>query len=186
MSGVVPRTGQVSVSCINSVRRCKINQRSRIVNNPNTYVSGSQSFYRGQAAMRGFVSNDEGLKFSEFRGAQVITACIRTRSETYGYYYHNNNDGKIFACIQVNTINNNGARYYGYRLDNGAYQICTNNNFKTWTNLNGRNPGVFQANNNYTVYLKDNITQANISKPVQVAYNSGDRVYQGIQCKDTL
>lgn len=184
MSGVVPRTGQVSISCMNSVRRCKTNQQGRIVNNPNTYVSGSQSFYRGQAAMRGFVSNDEGLKFSEFRGAQVITACIRTRSETYRYFYGNNDDGKIFACIQVNTINDDGGvRYYGYRLNAGAYQICTNNNFKTWNNLQGGGPAA-GTSTNYDVRLKDNVTQANLGKRVQVFYNDGDRLYSCIQAKD--
>jgi len=184
MSGVVPRTGEVSISCINSVRRCKTNQQSRIVENPNTYASGSQNFYRNQAAMRGFNGEDEGLKFSEFRGAQVITACIRTQAETYRYFYGNNDDGKIFACIQVNTINaDGGARYYGYRLNNGAYQICTNNNFKTWNNLQGGGPAA-GTSTNYNVYLKDNVTGANLGKSVQVLYDGGDRLYSCIQARD--
>jgi len=192
MSGVVPRAGQVSMSCINSVRRCKANQQSRIVENPNTYASGSQNFYRNQAAMRCFNGEDNGLKFSEFRSAQVITACIRTKSESYKFYYGNNDDGKILACIQVNTINVDGAvRYYGYRLDNGSYQICTDNNKKTWNNLQGGGPGgcggtQFPAGacRAYTVRLKDNTTQANIGKQVCVFYNDGDRLYTCIQGKD--
>ena len=184
MSGVVPRTGEVSISCMNSVRRCRPDQQSRIVNNPNTYISGSQNFYRGRAAMRGFVAEDEGLKFSEFRGAQVITACIRTQAETYRYFYGDNDDGKIFACIQVNTINaDGGARYYGYRLNSGAYQICTNNNFKTWNNLQGGGPAA-GTSTNYNVRLKDNVTGANLGKSVQVLYDGGDRLYSCIQAKD--
>jgi hypothetical protein len=192
MSGVVPRTGQVSMSCINAVRLCKTNQQGRIVENPSTGFKGSQNFYRNQAAMRGFVGNDEGLKLSEFRAAQIITACIRTKSETYKFYYGTNDDGKILACIQVDTVNADGAvRYYGYRLDNGAYQICTNNNQKTWSGLQGGGDGGCGGTQfasgccrNYTVRLKDNVTQANIGKNVQVFYNAGDRLYSCIQTKD--
>ena len=183
MSGVVPRTGQVSMSCINAVRRCKTNQQSRIVNNPNTYASGSQNFYRGQAAMRGFVA-DDGLKFSEFRGAQILTACIRTQAETYRYFYGDNDDGRIYACIQPNTVSvNPTARYYGYRLNGSAYQICTNNNFKTWYNLQGGGPAP-GTSTQYSVYLKDNTTGAFFAKNVLVNYNGPDRLYTCIQGKD--
>ena len=191
MSGVVPRAGQVSISCINSVRRCKTNQQSRIVENPNTHALGSQNFYRNQAAMRGFNGEDEGLKFSEFRGAQVITACIRTQAETYRYFYGNNDDGKIFACIQVNTINaDGGARYYGYRLNNGAYQICTNNNVKTWTGLEGGGTGAGGTASggfrDYCVELKDNTLGANIRQTARVTYAGGQNLYGCVQNQDNL
>lgn len=192
MSGVVPRTGEVSVSCMNSVRRCRPNQQNRIVENPNTYLTGSQQFYRDQAAMRCFNGDDEGLKFSEFRAAQVITACIRTKSETYAYYYGNNDDGKVLACIRPNTINTDGAvRYYGFRLDSEAYQICTDNNKKTWNNLQGGGPGgcggtqyPSGACREYRVRLKDNTSGAVLAKRVYVFYDDGDRLYSCIQGKD--
>lgn len=183
MSGVVPRTGEVSMSCINSVRLCKTNQQSRIVENPNTYFSGSLNFYRSQAAIRGYVQEDEGTKLSEFRGAQVITACISTVSETASYYGDSNN-GKICVCIRPNTINEDGiVRYYGYRLGaTGSFQVCTDNNCKVWTNLEGGSTG--DEGRDYIVVLKDNTTGATISKVAEVSYNGNNFLYSCVQGVD--
>ena len=190
MSGVVPRTGEVSVSCINSVRRCKTNQQSRIVENPNTYFSGSLDFYRRAAAIRGYVQDDEGTKLSEFRGAQVMTACICTITESYGYFYSTCDDGKICICIRPNTINTDGAvRYYGYRLGTtGSFQVCTNNNCKVYSNLQGGGTGNCGcpggSYRDYVVFMKDNTTKATLSKTVRVTYNANNNLYSCVQGPD--
>ena len=192
MSGVVPRTGQVSMSCINSVRICKTNQQRRIVENPNTYATGSQNFYRNRAAMRGFNGEDNGLYFSEFRGAQVLTACIRTFPESNGGTYGTINDGRIEACIRPDTINTDGGnRYYGYRLNgSGPFQICTNNNVKTWTGLEGGGTGAGGTASggfrDYCVELKDNTLGANIRQTVRVTYAGGQELYGCVQNQDNL
>lgn len=193
MSGVVPRTGEVSMSCINRVRLCRTNQQGRIVENPNTYFSGSQNFYRNQAAMRGFVGNDEGLKLSEFRAAQIITACIRSFPETNGGVYGTLNDGRIQACIRPDTINTDGGgnRYYGYRLGGtGAFEVCANNNFKTWFGLEGGGTGAggtpSGGSRTYYVELKDMTLGANVRRDVVVTYAGGERLYGCLQRKDNL
>lgn len=200
MSGVVPRFGEVSMSCINTVRRCKTNQQSRIVENPNTYFSGSLNFYRNCAAIRGYVQDDEGTKLSEFRGAQVITACVCTIAETDDGVYGLRNDGKVCACIRPNTIvdaNDNGPggvvlpaeRYYGFRLTTcptygGTFQICTNNNCKVWTNIEGGTPGA--PFKDYIVALKDNTTGATAAQVARVTYNGGNCLYGCVQSVDGL
>ena len=193
MSGVVPRTGQVSMVCINTVRRCRTNQQGRSITNGNTYFSGSQNFYRNQAAMRGFNGEDGDLKLSEFRGAQIITACIRSFPESNGGRYGTINDGRIQACIRPNTINTNGGnRYYGYRINgSGAFQICTNNNFKTWTGLEGGGTGICNVDaggsfRDYYVELKDNTLGANIRRSVRLYYGSGESLYSCVQNVDNL
>ena len=194
MSGVVPRTGQVSMSCINSVRRCKPGQQGRIVENPNTYLTGSQSFYRSKAAMRCFNGEDDVLKFSEFKAAQVITACMRSYPESNGGRYGTINDGRIDVCVVEDTINTNGGnRYYGYRLNQtGGFQICTNNNCKQWTGLEGGGSGICNVDaggafRDYCVEVKDNTLGANIRKSIRLYYGTAQcTVYSCVQSKDDL
>ena len=87
--GFISLTGGIKVSDINSVRNTNSDQ-TRACNQSDTSFNESLAWFRSNAAIRCYTAS-ENLSASEFRGAQVMTACICTITESYAYYYANNN-----------------------------------------------------------------------------------------------
>ena len=197
MSGVVSTVGGISASEINAVRSVNAEQSNRASNQANTSLNESLAWYRSNAAARGFVTNSESLSASEFRGAQVITACITTTTESYKYYYSGCNNGSIKICIQCDTISSiltgdppAETRYYGFSYDNGEnFIICTNDNCITFTDIDGGGDGCVDDGSGecfYDVVLKDNNTGAVAFAEVGVTYNSSSREYPVVQSQDFI
>ena len=196
-------TDDIEFSQINIVRAFNTGQTSRKSNQPFTTLSESVSWFRNNAAARCVtVSSSPMLSASEFRTAQVLTACISTTTESYKYYYAHCNNGKICICVNPNTVNNSTGgspvKIYSYSKDNGAsYTTCTNDNTHVFTCVDGggnlscgnfppgtgvfSHPGAFRT---YNVVIRDDTSNAVLKKQVDVTYNSTSRNYPTVQGKD--
>ena len=197
-------TDDIEFSQINIVRAFNSGQTSRKSNQPSTTLSDSVSWFRNTAAARCVtVSTSPAVSASEFRTAQVLTACISTTTESYKYYYANCNNGKICICVNPDTVNNRAGcssptKFYQYSKDNGAtFTTCTNDNTHVFTCIDGggnqscgkfpsgtgpfSHPGSFRR---YNVVIKDETSNAVLKKQVDVTYNSTSRNYPKVQGKD--
>jgi hypothetical protein len=192
----------IEFSQINIVRAFNSGQTSRASTEENTTMSNSINWFRNNAAARRFSSLTTSVSASEFRTAQVLTACISTTTESYKYYYANCNNGKICVCVNPDTVVSNtglGAtsKIYQYSKDNGAnYVVCTNDNTHVFTGVDGGGnqscgrflPGAATSQGgsfaNYPMIIKDGCSQAVIQKTVQVTYNSTGRSYDKVQSQD--
>lgn len=194
----------VEFSQINIVRAFNSGQTSRKSNQPFTTLSDNVFWFRNNAAARCLnTSTSPVVSASEFRTAQVLTACITTTTESYKYYYANCNNGKICICVNPDTVVNNPVlgptqKFYEYSKDNGAnYVTCTNDNTHVFTCVDGGGnescgnfppgtgdfsfPGSFRT---YNVIVKDGTSEAVLTKQVDVTYNSTSREYPTVQSQD--
>ena len=194
-------TSDIEFSQINIVRAFNSGQTSRTSSQKNTTMSNSINWFRNNAAARRFSSLTTSVSASEFRTAQVLTACISTTTESYKYYYANCNNGKICVCVNPDTVvtstDGNDNKIYQYSKDNGAtYEVCTNDNTHVFTGVDGGGnqsggkflPGMTTSQGgsfaNYPMIIKDGCSQAVIQKTVQVTYNSTGRSYDKVQSQD--
>ena len=97
-------------------------------------------------------SNDQGgqAEFSEFRGASILTACMRGNPTGYSSYSDGTN-GYIDICVEADTVNDatgSGNKLYGFSKNNGStFDSQTNDNTKTFGSL---------AVGNYNIIVRDN------------------------------
>ena len=181
----------IAASDINDVRDFRKGQ-SRASNAPNTSYCESITWYRNNAAARCFRTGNQ-LSVTEFRGAQVLTGCITTVSETYKYYYANNNNGKICVTINSNTVNTNpstSAKSYAYSDDAGDTYCVKSVNSHTYTNVDAGggndNPAVRPPYRYCDMVIKDNTTGAVATQEVLINYNGANTSYTCVQSRDDL
>ena len=180
----------IAASDINDVRNHRKGQ-SRSSTAPNTSYCESITWYRNNAAARCFRTGSQ-LSVTEFRGAQVLTGCITTVSETYKYYYANNNNGSITVNICSNTVNTPvvGAKSYAYSDNAGDTFTISSSNSKTYTNVDAGggndNPAVRPPYRYCDMVIKDNTTGAVATQEVLINYNGANTSYTCVQSRDDL
>jgi len=187
--GFISLTGGIKVSDINSVRNTN-SEQTRACNQSDTSFNESLAWFRSNAAVRCYTAT-ENLSASEFRGAQVMTACICTITESYAYYYANNNDGCICICVDPNTITGSTCtdKFFEYSKD-GGNSFTTSSNLSThlFQNLEGGGFGPSHRGGkgfrDYDVRVKDATTGGILSKTVRLTFNSTDNVYTCVQSVD--
>ena len=101
----------VPIAPLSAVNICQINITR---NHDSIETRGTTSCTSIKESMDWFEVNDRAsgsdgvgsIKFSEFKGAQVLTASICTAAESYDGSYCNCNDGKICISVEPLTVNN--------------------------------------------------------------------------------
>ena len=181
----------IAASDINDVRDFRKGQ-SRASNASNTSYCESITWYRNNAAARCFSPGSQ-LSVTEFRGAQVLTGCITTVSETYKYYYANNNNGKICVTINSDSVNDpagGGAKSYAYSDDAGDTFCVKSTNTHVYTNVDAGggndNPAVRPPYRYCDMVIKDNTTGAVALQEVKINYNGANTAYTCVQSQDDL
>ena len=176
-----PSGSSISTSCMNIVRKCKLDQTTVTPTSQNS-IADSANFYKNQANMPNDTTNAAtNHKFSNFNDASIVTGTVVTRSESWSTY-GNTNDGAIevtFNCNSVVTKNNE--KVYNFSRSGGTYiekveNISTPSGACRYYRWGGLTSG-----NNQTVYIRDGLNNAAGQNPaggnVTVGYNDTDRVY---------
>jgi len=176
----LPPTGSsISASCMNVVRKCKLDQTTVTPTSVNS-IETSTNFYKNQASMPNSTGAATNQKFSNFYDASVVTGHIYARAESWSTY-GDNNDGLIAINIDCNSIvTKNNQKVYNFKFETGQWieRIETvsspDANCRVATSTG-------YSNGNKVVYIRDGLNsaagQSIVSATVCVGYNDEDRNY---------
>ena len=133
-----------------------------------------------RSPQRGSITGCDNASFSDFRGASMLTACIRGVPTTYSSY-NNCTNGCVRICVQANTVNtvcDGSSRCYAYSKNNGStYGLSTSNT----CNFTGLGSG------NYNIIVRDctghpnSITTAFVKARTKVGNGGSQKVCTCVQ-----
>lgn len=173
----------ISVSCLNVViNKNIITQNAGEGANNNSKISRIRTILKERASAPN-LSQTGTVNFSDFRSAQVLTGCIRTKPESSSTYCDSQN-GEIRTAICEDTVmpinSSSGTKIYEFCISGGNFVTQTNDNTRNYT---GKDGNTATGGGYYNVVLRDGTSDANIFKNVQVTYAGGDKLYNNIQDK---
>jgi hypothetical protein len=140
-------TAAVCSSCIRTVRN---HCQSQNIASSNISTCQNMAWYQANERAP---KNTAGtpVKFSEFKAASVLTACVRFKPTTYSSYGTGSN-GQIAMCVEIDSVNtcpSNGTRYYAYSINNGSnFGTSTSNTCTCGSRVNGTCNVVIRDNTN--------------------------------------
>tara|TARA_R110000803_G_scaffold157920_2_gene222217 strand:- start:5139 stop:5717 length:579 start_codon:yes stop_codon:yes gene_type:complete len=175
-----PSGSSISTSCMNIVRKCKLNQTTVTPTSPNS-IADSTNFYKNKANMPNSTGAATNQKFSNFNDASIVSGTVITRSETWSTYA-DTNDGAIEAYIDCDSIvTKNNEKVYNFSRSSGTYIEKVENINTPNTNCRCYRWGGLSSGINKIVYIRDGLNHAAGQNPAggytTVGYNDNARVY---------
>ena len=176
--GFIPRTGEVSISKLNTVTNEKGRTAANVTNNYSKGSSDTASiknlhdWFHANAHIAES-DNSAPYSFSEFHKSQVLTGTLSSTQESSSTY-SNADDGTISMSIDPDSVvpDADGTKQYQFSIDNGGSFVTEADGHHVFTGINS---------GSYNVVWKDGFTTSTVTTAVHVTLAGGSKVYSDVQ-----